>query len=141
MKNYVPDPEKWARYFTNKQKTRITIGGHKKAVISIEDSPPRVSKPKVLSINAVTPVEQQNERVKSELWRIGKQNYQQGGSNHRRSNDPSLRLSKSEVLSIDAVQQQQNEKMESKLRRIGALTNRKRHCHGGSNHRRLKRTR
>ena len=73
MKSYVPDPEKWERYFQDKcsSPSQMVVHGSRPAVIPIEDKKPSVPKSEIVSIEAVTPVQRQNERVESELRRIG----------------------------------------------------------------------
>ena len=64
MKTYVPDPEYWARYF---DKGNVPD----KHPAGIEAPTPRGLKSATLHIEAVTPVERENERVESELRRMG----------------------------------------------------------------------
>lgn len=93
MKTYVPDPEKWVRYFQDKCNTpsQMVAHGSQPGVIPIEDKKPSVPKKEIVSIEAVTPVQRQKERVESELRRIGaletpskerkrKREHQRGGS-------------------------------------------------------------
>ena len=94
MKSYVPDPEKWVWYFQDKCSTpsqMVVVHGSRPAVIPIEDKKPSLPKSEIVSIEAVTPVQRQNERVESELRRIGalatpskerkrKRDHQRGGS-------------------------------------------------------------
>ena len=73
MKSYVPDPEKWERYFQDKcsSPSQMVVHGSRPAVIPIEDKKPSVPKSEIVSIEVVTPVQRQKERVESELRRIG----------------------------------------------------------------------
>ena len=72
MKTYIPDPEKWARYFDrDKSKEGIVTHGYRPGIIRIEDPKPSKPKSETLRIEAVTPVQQQTERVESELRRLG----------------------------------------------------------------------
>ena len=85
MKDYVPDPEKWARYFDRKrEKGQVTILGSQPRIISIENAKEREPPQQSVQIEAVTPVQRENERVESELRRVGalptkKRKRQQGG--------------------------------------------------------------
>lgn len=76
MKTYVPDPEKWVRYFESvaARKTQDVIQiKPKSGIIPIETVQPVAAKNSdVVKIEAVTPVQQLDARVKSELSRIRK---------------------------------------------------------------------
>ena len=72
MKTYEPDPEKWAQYFLRNDSSskRQVKEGQRPRVIPIEKKISNVSnKTEIVRIEAVTPVQRQNERVESELLR------------------------------------------------------------------------
>ena len=76
MKQYVPDPELWVRYYEDKLKSkklrvvpiqplrRVT-----KIVPTQKSSPPRDD---LVKIEAISPLQQYNERVESEVKRMEK---------------------------------------------------------------------
>ena len=73
MKTYEPDPEKWARYFLrNDSSSKSQVKeGQRPRVIPIENETFNVpNKLEIVRIEAITPVQRQNERVESELLRI-----------------------------------------------------------------------
>ena len=97
MKEYVPDWDKWARYFervaekTEKgQVVRIDGSRPTRRIIPIEDPEKKPPRPKEYPIVAVTPVERMNEQIKSEIRRLkalasGKRKPQRGGGRGARS--------------------------------------------------------
>ena len=74
MKTYEPDPEKWARCFLrNDSSSKSQVKeGQRPRVIPIENETLNVpNKSEIVRIEAMNPVQRQNERVESELLRIG----------------------------------------------------------------------
>lgn len=76
MKSFVPDREKWANYFlhqTGRKKQPMVTITPRKGIIPIETNRPGIPKKEdVVKIEAITPVQQLEERVKSELERTRK---------------------------------------------------------------------
>lgn len=92
MKQYVPDREIWARYFDKKKEPgQITSLGWTPRIIGIGKVVSKKSTPQTQSvlIEAVTPVQRENERVEGELRRLGsmstkKRKQQRGGGGGKR---------------------------------------------------------
>jgi hypothetical protein len=87
LTKYVPDHEKWARYFTEKAEGKIEprTGANSKILIVDEDDTKSVtSRNSAVKIEPVTPVHRMNERIESELRRMGALKSSPRGSNRER---------------------------------------------------------
>jgi ssDNA-binding replication factor A large subunit len=73
LTKYVPDPEKWARYFIRVAEGKIEpqTGRNSKILIVDDDAQPATSRNSTVEIEPVTPVQRMNDRIESELRRIG----------------------------------------------------------------------
>ena len=80
LKEYVANPDKWARYFTDLAEGKIQqkTGRNSRIIIIDGDDRPKTARNSILTIEAVTPVQQMNERVISELSRKRKRDMSKG---------------------------------------------------------------
>ena len=68
-KEYVPNPEKWIKFFKNEAERKLEPKSWGKTIISIEDHKPKAMSTSLLKIEAVTPTQRTVEQAKSELLR------------------------------------------------------------------------
>ena len=71
LTTYVPDPDKWVRYFEDVASGKSHRQDNRPEVIPIEDIKEWNPEVKQVHIVPVTPVQHMNDRIQSELRRIG----------------------------------------------------------------------
>lgn len=87
MKTYVPEPEKWSEYFTQKANRKaqvVEITQPVNRVIPIETARKGTTQDKALvKIEAITPVQRTQEMAKAELPRIRKHAFTSDGESEQ----------------------------------------------------------
>ena len=71
LTTYVPDPDKWVRYFEDVASGNSHRQDNRPGVIPIEDTKAWTPEAKQVHTVPVAPVQHMNDRIKSELRRIG----------------------------------------------------------------------